>query len=438
MIREGKMSMIKIIIKRELLDQLMSAKFAIGVFLCLVLMVVGTYLSVKDYERRLQGYSLMIQDKQEAIKRDLEVNPDDPGIWSVWKIYRKPEVLGVVSKGILQKLGDTADLNRYRLRLTSSGETLLLPGFTSIDFTFVVRVFLSLLAIFFSYNLISGEREAGTLKLTISNSVKRSTLLLGKACAGITALIIPLAIGFLLATLIMELSSQIQFRGEEYLRLWLIFGISVLYLSCFFLAGLLFSTLTKRSSETLLWLLIFYTCLVVIIPNTSVSLTKRLLPFPAYSKVAKELADSGIKGLTADEYRQMPPAQAMLKERTIADTIYQKFLDGMHRQTKFARFISRLSPSAVYSYAASTLARTDLSSYENFMRGLRRQRGKWSEALLAAENGKKVYPREYEYRPMRESLQDSLSFAFIDICLLLIINILLFIAAHLSFLRYEV
>lgn len=433
--------MLKVIIKRELLDQLMSAKFAIGVFLCLALMVVGTYLSVKDYERRLQGYSLILQDKREAVKQDLERNPDDPAIWSVWKVYRKPEALGIMSKGILAKLGDMADLSRFQLRLTSnetSPETLVLPGFTFIDFTFVVRVLLSLLAIFLSYNLISGEREAGTLRLTISYSVKRSTLLLGKSCAGILSLMIPLAIGFLLTMLIMELSSQVHLGTEGYLRAWLIFGISALYLSSFFFAGLLFSSLTKRSSETLLWLLILYICLVVIVPNASVSLTKRLLPFPSYSKVEEKLADSGIRGLTSEEWRQMPPVEAVLKERRISDSIYREFLDGMHRQTKFARFISRFSPSAVYSYAASTLARTDLSSYENFIRNLRRHRGKWSEAFLAAESGRKVHPREYEYSSVSESLQDSLRSALLDICLLFLINILLFMTAHLFFLRYEV
>ncbi|MBC8228996.1 ABC transporter permease subunit [bacterium] len=226
--------------------------------------------------------------------------------------------MSIVSKGILEKLGDMADLGSYRLRLASSSETsseaLLLPGFTFIDFTFVVRVLLSLLAIFLSYNLISGEKEAGTLRLTISNSVKRSTLLLGKSCAGVLSLMIPLAIGFLLTMLIMELSFQVHLRTEEHLRAWLIFGVSALYLIAFFLAGLLFSTLTKRSSETLLWLLIFYICLVVIVPNAGISLTKRLLPFPSYSKVERKLADSGIKGLTTEEYRQIPPVEAMLKD----------------------------------------------------------------------------------------------------------------------------
>jgi len=433
--------MLKVIIKRELLDQLMSAKFAIGVFLCLVLMVVGTYLSVKDYERRLQGYSLMLQEQREAIKRDLERNPDDPGIWSIWKVYRKPETLSIISKGILEKLGDTADLSRFQLRLTSSSETspetLVLPGFAFIDFTFVVRVLLSLLAIFLSYDLISGEREAGTLRLTMSYSVKRSTLLLGKTCAGLLSLMIPLAIGFLLTMLIMELSPQVHFGTEEHLRAWLIFGISALYLSSFFLAGLLFSTLTKRSSETLLWLLVFYICLVVIVPNASVSLTKRLLPFPSYSKVEKKLADSGIKNLTPDEYRQIPPVQAMLKDRRISDTIYQQFLDGMNHQTKFARSISRLSPSAVYSYATNTLARTDLSSYENFMRRLRQHREKYDESVLVARSGKKVNPKEYEFLFVPESIQDSLRSALLDICLLILINILLFMMAHLFFLRYE-
>jgi len=358
--------MLKFIIKRELLDQLMSAKFAIGVFLCLVLMVVGTYISEKDYERRLQGYFLILQDKREGVREDLEKHPNNPGSWSsVWKVYRKPEVLGIISKGILEKLGDMADLSRSQLRLTNSSETtpetLLLPGFTSIDFTFVVRVLLSLLAIFLSYDLISGEREAGTLRLTMSYSVKRSTLLLGKSCAGILSLMIPLAIGFLLTMLIMELSPQVHFRAEEHLRAWLIFGISALYLSSFFFAGLLFSTLTKRSSETLLWLLIFYIALVVIVPNASVSLTKRLFPFPSYSKVDKKLAASGIRHATPAEDGHLPPVQQMLGSRRISDTIYREFLDGMHRQTKSARFISRLSPSAVYSYATSTFARTDLS-----------------------------------------------------------------------------
>lgn len=238
--------------------------------------------------------------------------------------------------------------------------------------------------------------------------------------------------------LIIQLSPQVQLGVEGHLRAWLIFLVSALYLSSFFFAGLLFSALTKRSSETLLWLLILYICLVAIVPNASVSLTKRLLPFPSYSSVEKKLADAGIRGLTADEYRQMPPVQAMIKTRRISDTIYQKFLDGMHRQTQFARFISRLSPSAVYSYSASTLARTDLSSYENFMRRLKRHRGKWAEAILAARSGKKVNPKEYEFRSVPESLQDSLRSALLDIFLLILINILLFMTTHLFFLKYEV
>jgi len=99
------------------------------------------------------------------------------------------------------------------------------------------------------------------------------------------------------------------------------------------------------------------------------------------------------------------------------------------------------------------------------MRRLRRHQGKWAEAILAAESGKKVHqrgaialeshglpkakpvrsttaqrlpPREYEYRSVPESLQDSLRSALPDIGLLILINILLFITAHLFFLRYEV
>ncbi len=110
----------------------------------------------------------------------------------------------------------------------------------------------------------------------------------------------------------------------------------------------------------------------------------------------------------------------------------------MHRQTKFARSISRLSPSAIYLYATSTLASTDLSAYENFMRRLRLHREKYEEAILISESGGKVNPEEYEFLFVPESIQDSLRSALPDICLLILINILLFMMANLFFMRYEV
>jgi ABC-type Na+ efflux pump permease subunit len=46
------------ITKREIHDNLLSARFALAIILCLILMTLGFYVSIKDYERRMGEYSV--------------------------------------------------------------------------------------------------------------------------------------------------------------------------------------------------------------------------------------------------------------------------------------------------------------------------------------------------------------------------------------------
>ena len=224
--------MIRLIIRKELLDNLLSLKFSLGTIICLLLVVLSCYVSTKDYENRLQDYQSAIQ---EAREKPEVVEP---------RIYRKPEVLSIFSHGYERRLGNMVQISvsgdvpfRAMGYTDSPQEVQYRAEFASIDFAFVVQIALSLLAIFLAYDAISGERQAGTLKLCLSNSLSRSAMLLGKFIGGILSLMIALSLSMLLGLLISQLSPLVVFSGEDWLRIGEIWLNSVFYLSAFFMLG---------------------------------------------------------------------------------------------------------------------------------------------------------------------------------------------------------
>ncbi|MBC8236358.1 hypothetical protein H8E77_42975, partial [bacterium] len=97
------------IIRKEFLDQLMSAKFAILTILCIFLVLITFFTSKTDYERRLAEYQKAIRDRDAG-----KGLPSD-----ILKVFRKPEVLGIFSQGYDKKFGNALQFNHAPLRLVS-------------------------------------------------------------------------------------------------------------------------------------------------------------------------------------------------------------------------------------------------------------------------------------------------------------------------------
>ena len=70
--------------------------------------------------------------------------------------------------------------------------------FTSMDIVFIFEVVLSLLALIFAYDALAGEYERGTLRLVLTNSVRRGHILLAKYISAMFCLLVPLLMSLLL------------------------------------------------------------------------------------------------------------------------------------------------------------------------------------------------------------------------------------------------
>jgi ABC-type transport system involved in multi-copper enzyme maturation permease subunit len=186
---------LRAIIAREFLNNLRNLRFLIGLVLCLVVTVACIMILSHDYQRELADYSLRVNLQEEFLgKYALEgwVGQLIPG-------QKPPERFRPLIIGI--------PTNESQDSFYDDPLPILFPR---LDFLFIVTIVMSLLALLFSYDAVTGERERGTLRQMISNSVSRTTILLGKFLGGAASLLIPFLLALLAGVLCIHLTPNLQ------------------------------------------------------------------------------------------------------------------------------------------------------------------------------------------------------------------------------------
>ena len=204
------------IAKREILDNMTRFRFAFTVILVMALMVMNAIIFVSSiYERRISAYSQDITDAIASMKARSS-NLSELGVKGPGSLYKQPSPLGFIATGADANLskrvvgnaeaGGNWSARNFNFYYSSSNIWSLeypqdlfrkndtLPNFTELDWTFIIGLVMSFMAILFTYDAISGERETGTLSLLMSNSVSRATVLLAKFMVAFLTLMVPLLI----------------------------------------------------------------------------------------------------------------------------------------------------------------------------------------------------------------------------------------------------
>jgi ABC-type transport system involved in multi-copper enzyme maturation permease subunit len=263
---------------KEFYNNLLTARFTIGFIMCLFLIPFSLVVNLKDYREQLKGYEIerVKTEKSYQVRVYSALRPE---------IVRPPEPLSIFSKGISGTAG-----NKFKIRLDNrwSGaegyetgrENPLLMSFFTMDFCTILVYILSLFAMLFTYDACSGERESGTLKLVLANPVHRWKVLIGKLI-GVCLTLLPVIIFcFLLSALIVLLAPQVSFSAGEWLRVALLFLVSMVFFGLFILIGLLFSCCFRASAASIVLCLFVWVLSIFIIPNLANSLAKSLVAAP--------------------------------------------------------------------------------------------------------------------------------------------------------------
>lgn len=96
--------MLTTLIRRELLDNLMTFRFAAAVFIMLLLVVANTAVLLKDYERRLASYNTVVKKNRQHLEETKTYSAVD------LFIDLPPNPLSIFNVGLDKRLGNSLDV----------------------------------------------------------------------------------------------------------------------------------------------------------------------------------------------------------------------------------------------------------------------------------------------------------------------------------------
>lgn len=478
------------IMKREIYDHFTSLRFAFTIGLITLLMVLNALIFVgSDYEQRLSEYSQNQAWVADQVRASCE-HLNELATRGPVGFYKRPSALafcandqedelpmriraqggrGTYSWGgkmsYLFKTLWTLNYVRYVYQRNS-----MIRTFTALDWSFIIGVVMSFVAILFTFDAISGERERGTLRLTLSNPVPRGALMLGKFLGSFITIAVPLVMGMLLNLLIVNVSGVVSLGSGEWARIGLMAAVSFIYVSLFIGLGLVVSGRMARSSTSLLVLLLIWVVLVVLVPNTlgSVVSTLRRVPSQREFEEQREAATREVHDSMKDRFKYGSPTQPDPDVKAIklwADFVTKLFdtgsrLDDEHLDSQFAqvqlarRILRSASPTTIYNYTMESLADTGFERHRQFVKAARRHRERFIDFIKATDRSDS---KSFHIYYLKEGLSDkpvssdnvprfaeatgvsaAIRNTFTHIGVLVVLSVLLLLISYVSFLRCDV
>ena len=495
-----KLRSLKTIIAKEFLNNILNLRFMIGLVLCIVVTISCIMILAHDYRQEMKDYNIRIHLQDEMLDNYAPAN--EYRLRQMLRPQKPPERFRLLIIGI--PANESAG---------SFDEDPLPILFPPLDFLFIVTIIMSLLAILFSHDAIAGERQSGTLRLMISNSVSRTAILLGKLVGGTISLIIPFILALLVGVLYISINPAIQWDSSAWLELALLSAASITFITLFYFLGLMVSTFSRYSSTSILNCLFLWVLLILVIPNVCPYIAAQLRRVPSIEgtsrrskeierhslDVAREYMVEAAKrfrlkyGALFAEYEALgfggnwnwgladdddPKLQEATRRRAEGDPEFAAMVEAFRvenrkaqqelirireaspveedlqrkaaSQTRLAKDLACISPFADFVYVARDLTGTGLRSLEHFKQVKEKyiwQVGRYAEEKISDAKKKNLALKEESLldvsdRPRfvfkEEPLKDKLIGVLPYWGILVLFNVVFFVAAFAGFMRYDV
>jgi ABC-type transport system involved in multi-copper enzyme maturation permease subunit len=464
------------IAKREIYDNLNSLRFALAAVLLLGLMLTNAIVHLREHPVRIQKYHDAVTASLNRLRSRTnlyQIAQEGPGY-----LYKKPSSLHFCADGGEAFLPENVHGGFYAWatdglagfwQLDYIPATLnsknIRPDTIKIDWGFVIGYVLSLIAILFTFDSISGERERGTLRLMLANSVPRHTVLIGKFLGALVSISVPFTLAVLMNLLVISASSDVQLGTDAWGRLGIIFLLSMLYLCLFLALGLLVSSRVRQSAASLVILLLMWVTFVVFMPSTLASIASGFstpMTYDQFDQRARQLVnelrgeyDARLEGTREDPAKKMElSGEYVIKDVTERERLSQGYLIQQHTQIQLARSVTRISPVVLVQHLLEVFAGTGFERHQQFVENVQRYAREYREFVtdmdradpeslhvIGVYEGMSKKPISPESIPAFEdtlSLGRDFNAAAVDLLLLTLFFVVFCAGAFLAFVRIEI
>ncbi|HUX07168.1 MAG TPA: ABC transporter permease subunit [Acidobacteriota bacterium] len=307
------------VVRKEIRTNISTPKVFITYIVCTVLILSALVTGAVTYTQMVEDARQQTAAEKDRLKNVFNYQQDF--LVAGQNVYRVPSALSVLVSGVegdSARRGNVNTMAGATFDVSKFNSTPVLAVFGLLDLDFIVKIILSLFAILFTFDAVSGEKELGTLKLNFSNPMKRSSFIIGKLIGNFVLLIIPFVIPLIMGLLILEFFfPAVQLNGEDWVRLGLIFLAFMLYLLVFYSLGMMVSSLTKRSSVSFLVLLMLWVFFISIVPRGAVLVAQWFHEVPALEEVKKDFA-RGIGPNTGELMKKLRTKVQELQQQLIS------------------------------------------------------------------------------------------------------------------------
>ena len=449
------------IISKEFRLNLTSFRFLFTLVLCLITAFVITIVLCGEYKNNMEDYREHIRYQQDY----LEYGKDHyiyKYMISGIRVFKPLNSLKILFSGMIRENSPEVQITIDKSALIQKKEAANLMAFLfkHLDVGFFISVVISLIAFVFGYDSITREKEEGTLKLLLTNPVSRITFIFGKIIGGFLSFIIPFTLSLFLILVIMFVYPEVKifpYMGT----IVILYIFSLIYLFLFYLLSVLISANCKKSTTSINILLLVWLLLVLIIPSFGTYLSMALSKTnPAklenekierhgqfmsdFWEVGDELWEEGVRG---EEYNKKVSEKHIenninhYKEIKKIDSEYFKALDNEIRMTKYLTYIS---PRAVYLIIATELADTGITDFRRFYNSILQYKEQYFHIVFKSMEIQSRPFRNYrienipEYKYDFLKLSERLKTIHTEVLILLTSILILLLGIIISILKYDV
>ncbi len=382
--------MLMTLIQKEITHHILSVRFVALLVMCLLLVPLTLSTNYRNYRQNLVDY-------QETVKlaniEETTVNPKMPlePELEVSKLILKPTTMSVFANGL-------ADALPSYLGMTRNGTTQGAPALVSaslsyllghLDLLFVVGTVFSLLALLFTFDAVAGEREAGTLRITLANSLPRDLFLWSKLIGGYVVFIVPFLLSLLFGLLMLVWQGFPLGEPDIFPRVLSFTLVSLLYIGVFFAIGTVISTYLDNSKTALIVAFTVWVFAVLITPRVGFLAAKLIAPTRTSQSVYMEktaMRDDFNAAIDKEKWKvineEIPPdedgairitgenskkvdervnsleEEYRLKFQNHANKLDRDYKRETERQEQLGETLSRITPTSSLIYLITNLTQT--------------------------------------------------------------------------------
>jgi ABC-type transport system involved in multi-copper enzyme maturation permease subunit len=362
--------MFKKLLLKELHLNLMNLRFQVAFIIVLTLFITGSIFNIKGNIEKQKLYDKYYSQWLENIRQQAGSNASELAV-SARDFLFGPSRNSFISDCKERFIPNVVTYSAFSVSdfdVRQSISNPLLNKYEEINWSFIVICVISLLALLLTFDAISGEREAHTLVLLLSNPVSRSQIFLAKWLSILLVLAITIFTGILISLVIQISSGSLIINGSTATEVILFFLFSLVFSALMTCMGLLCSVVTRNSNVSLLYAVALWLVFSIVIPNTSILWAYKIYPIESSSSFSQriylkteEIQDSyPPEKWSADEKRPFIPGhkiraamnmEVMLSNKQMTDSYYQT----MFHQYEKSRNIICISPLSLFGFGMETI-----------------------------------------------------------------------------------